>query len=49
MVGRRIRWAAATLGLSTLGACDVGLTLNAIVLLITAGIFVGTILLQRTP
>jgi hypothetical protein len=49
MVGRRVRGIAATLGLSALGGCDVGLTLNAIVLLITAGIFVGTILLQRTP
>jgi len=35
--------------LSAIGGCDGGLTLNALVLLISLGIFVGTILLERSP
>ena len=36
-------------GLSALAGCHGGLTLNALVLLVTVGIFVGTILLERSP
>lgn len=32
-----------------MGGCDGGLTLNALVLLVSLGIFVGTILLERSP
>jgi hypothetical protein len=49
MVGRRAKWGAAATGLSAIGGCHGGLTLNAIVLLVTVGIFVATILLERSP
>jgi hypothetical protein len=32
-----------------MGGCHGGLTLNALVLLVSLGIFVGTILLERSP
>jgi hypothetical protein len=37
------------MGLSALGGCHGGLTLNTLVLLVSVGIFVGTILLERSP
>jgi hypothetical protein len=37
------------LGASTLSGCHGGIALNAIVLLVTVGIFVGTILFERAP
>jgi hypothetical protein len=49
MVERRAKWGAAATGLSAIGGCHGGLTLNAIVLLVTVGIFVATILLERSP
>jgi hypothetical protein len=49
MVGRRSTWGAGLLGLTAIGGCHGGLTLNAIVLLVTVGIFLGTILLERSP
>jgi hypothetical protein len=49
MVGRRSTWGAGLLGLTALSGCHGGLTLNAIVLLVTVGIFFGTILLERSP
>jgi len=49
MVGRSARWGGAWLGLSAMGGCNGGLTLNALVLLVSLGIFVGTILLERSP
>jgi hypothetical protein len=36
------------LGLAALGGCHGGIALNAVVLLITLGIFMGTILLDRS-
>ena len=44
-----MRWGAAGFGLSAVGGCHGGLTLNALVLLVTVGIFIGTILLERSP
>ena len=49
MARRRLRWGGAWLGLSVIGGCHGGLTLNALVLLVSVGIFVGTILLERSP
>jgi len=49
MAGRTVRWGGAWLGLSVMGGCHGGLTLNAFVLLVSLGIFVGTILLERSP
>jgi len=49
MVGRRSRWGVGLLGLTAISGCHGGLTLNAIVLLVTIGIFLGTILLERSP
>lgn len=49
MVGRSVRWGAATGGLSALGGCHGGVALQALVLLVTLGIFVGTLLLERSP
>jgi hypothetical protein len=37
------------LGLTAISGCHGGVTLNAIVLLVTVGIFIGTILLERSP
>jgi hypothetical protein len=37
------------LGLAAMSGCHGGLTLNALVLLVTLGIFLGTILLERSP
>jgi hypothetical protein len=37
------------LGLTAIGGCHGGVTLHAIVLLVTVGIFIGTILLERSP
>jgi hypothetical protein len=36
-------------GLAAVGGCNGGLTFNALVLLVTVGIFVGTLLLERSP
>ncbi|MGB8330093.1 MAG: hypothetical protein WCE62_08180 [Polyangiales bacterium] len=49
MVGRRSTWGVGLLGVTALGGCEGGITLNAIVLLVTVGIFLGTILLERSP
>jgi hypothetical protein len=49
MVGRRSIRGAGVLGLAAMSGCHGGLALNAIVLLVTVGIFVGTILLERSP
>jgi len=49
MVGHRRKWGVSLLGLTALSGCHGGLTLNAIVLLVTLGIFVGTIFLDRSP
>lgn len=48
MVGRSTTRAAGALGLCALSGCHGGLTLNALVLLVTVGIFVGTLLLERS-
>jgi hypothetical protein len=49
MPGRRSIWGAGLLGLTAVGGCHGGLTFNAIVLLVSVGIFLGTILLERSP
>jgi hypothetical protein len=49
MVGRRLIWGAGLLGLTAIGGCHGGLAFNSIVLLVSVGIFVGTILLERSP
>jgi len=49
MLGLRSTWGAGLLGLTALGGCHGGLALNGIILLVTVGIFVGTILLERAP
>ncbi len=49
MLGRRSIGGLGLLGLTAMGGCHGGLTLNAIVLLVSVGIFVGTILLERAP
>jgi hypothetical protein len=49
MLGKRSTWGAGLLGLTALSGCHGGLALNGIVLLVTVGIFVGTILLERSP
>jgi hypothetical protein len=36
------------LGLAAIGGCHGGLALNALVLLVSVGIFLGTILLERS-
>jgi len=48
MVGRSATWGAACLGLLVMQGCHGGLTFNALVLLVTVGIFVGTILFERS-
>ena len=48
MAGQWFRRGGGLLGLAALGGCHGGLTFNAIVLLISLGIFVGTILLERS-
>jgi len=48
MAGRRIKRGVALLGLAVLGGCHGGIALQSIVLLVTLGIFVGTILLNRS-
>lgn len=37
------------MGLAALSGCHGGLTVNALVLLVTVGIFVGTLLFERSP
>jgi hypothetical protein len=37
------------MGLSALGGCHGGLTFQALVLAVTVGIFVGTLLFERSP
>ena len=49
MLGRRSNWGAGLLGLAAIGGCHGGLAFNAVVLLVSVGIFVGTILLERSP
>jgi hypothetical protein len=49
MEGRRVRWGAAALALAVMGGCHGGLTLQGLALLVTVGIFVGTLLLERSP
>jgi hypothetical protein len=49
MVGRKSTWGVGLLGLTALSGCHGGLALNAIVLLVSVGIFVGTILFERSP
>ncbi len=48
MVGRNTTRGAAALALCSVGGCHGGLTLHAVILLVTVGIFVGTILLERS-
>jgi len=48
MVGRNTTRAAGVLGLCALSGCHGGLWLNAVILLVTVGIFVGTLLLERS-
>ncbi|MFZ1863963.1 MAG: hypothetical protein WAU39_07060 [Polyangiales bacterium] len=48
MVGRNTTRAAGALGLCALTGCHGGLVLNTFVLFVTVGIFVGTILLERS-
>ncbi|MBT8467638.1 MAG: hypothetical protein KJN97_02715 [Deltaproteobacteria bacterium] len=49
MLGRRSIGGAGLLGLAAIGGCHGGLAFNALVLLVSVGIFVGTILLERSP
>lgn len=48
MVGWNTTRATGVLGLCVLSGCHGGLTLNALVLLVTVSIFIGTILLERS-
>ncbi len=47
MLERKLKRGVGVLGLATLGGCHGGITLHTIALLISLGIFVGTILLDR--
>jgi hypothetical protein len=40
---------ATLLGLAALGGCHGGVMFNSLVLLVTVGIFVGTLLFDRSP
>ena len=48
MLGRMLQRGVGLLGLAGLAACHGGVTLNAIVLLVTLCIFVATILVDRS-
>lgn len=48
MLERNVMRGVGVLGLATLGGCHGGIALNGFVLLITLGIFLGTILLDRS-
>ena len=48
MLGRKLERGVGLLGLAALGGCHGGIALHTIVLLVTLGIFVGTILLDRS-
>jgi len=48
MLRRKLERGVGVLGLAVLGGCHGGIALNAIVLLITLGIFMGTILMDRS-
>jgi hypothetical protein len=49
MLERRSSWGAGLLGLTAIGGCHGGIAFNALVLLVSVGIFVGTILFERSP
>ncbi len=49
MAGRWFKWGGGLVGLAAASGCHGGLTFNAFVLLVSLGIFVGTILLERSP
>ena len=44
-----MRWGVAGLALSAIGGCHGGITLQALVLAISLGVFIGTLLLERSP
>jgi len=48
MRGKKLERGVGVLGLVALGGCHGGIALNAIVLLISLGIFMGTILMDRS-
>ncbi len=48
MLAGKFMRGVGVLGLVALGGCHSGITLNAIVLLVSLGIFVSTILLDRS-
>ncbi|MDH3199335.1 MAG: hypothetical protein OEM15_00415 [Myxococcales bacterium] len=48
MLEKKLMRGAGVLGLAALGGCHGGITLHTIVLLISLGIFVSTILLDRS-
>ena len=43
------RWGVACVGLSAIGGCHGGITFQALVLAVSLGIFIGTLLLERSP
>jgi len=49
MLGRRSIRGVGLLALTAAGGCHGGLTFNAIALMVSVGIFLGTILLERSP
>jgi len=49
MLGRKPTRGFGLLGLAVLSGCHGGLAFNALALLVTVGIFLATILLERSP
>jgi hypothetical protein len=49
MVGCRVRGVMTWLGLAAMSGCDGGVTVQTLALAVTLGIFVGTLLLERSP
>jgi len=49
MLGLSAMRGATLLGLAALGGCHGGVMFNSLVLLVTVGIFVGTLLFDRSP